>query len=81
MKEKVTLWTGNDYSIKTMQVTPLFMVQGQTMCISHRTEVADAQGQPLFTVRRELFSFLSNYYAGRSPWNKFLSVDGDFSCK
>ena len=72
--------TGNDYSIKTMQGTPLFTVHGQTMSMSHRTEVADAQGQPLFTVRKELLSLLSKYYAEDPNGNQFLSVDGEFSC-
>ncbi|MCJ1402046.1 hypothetical protein MMC11_005265 [Xylographa trunciseda] len=79
MREKIMSFTGNDYHIKTTEGASVLIVRGTAMSISDRTEVLDNQGQHLFTVRRQLFSFLKNYYAEDPNGNKFLTVDGEFS--
>ena len=80
MREKIMSWTGDDYHVKSTDGSSVLRVRGTVMSLSDRTEVLDNQGQPLFTVRRQLFSLLKNYYAEDPSGNKFLTVDGEFSC-
>ncbi|MCJ1471544.1 hypothetical protein MMC13_000184 [Lambiella insularis] len=79
MREKIMSWTGDDYHIKTTDGASVLRVRGTVMSMSGRTEVLDNQGHPLFTVRKEIFSFLKNYYAESPQGSKFLTVDGEFS--
>jgi len=79
MREKIMSFTGNDYHVKSTEGASVLRVRGTAMSISDRTEVLDNQGQHLFTVRRQLFSFLNNFYAEDPNGNKFLTVDGEFS--
>ncbi|MCJ1392381.1 hypothetical protein MMC18_005248 [Xylographa bjoerkii] len=79
MREKIMSFTGDDYHIKSTDGASVLRVRGTVMSLSDRTEVLDNQGQLLFTVRRQIFSLLKNYYAEDPNGNKFLTVDGEFS--
>ena len=80
MREKIMSFTGNDYHIKSTEGASILRVRGNAMSLSERSEVLDNQGLLLFTVRRRLLSFLKDYYAEDPSGNKFLTVDGEFSC-
>ena len=73
-------WTGDDYSIKTTEGVPVLRVRGTVMSMTGRTEVCNNNGEHLFTVRKELFSILKNYYAEDPSGSKFLTCDGEWSC-
>ncbi|MCJ1247682.1 hypothetical protein MMC30_004897 [Trapelia coarctata] len=78
MKGKMS-WSGDDYTIKNVEGTPFLKIKGVSFSMSSRCEVLDNEGQPLFTVRKELFSFLPTFYAEDPQGNRFLDVSGEFS--
>lgn len=80
MKGKWKSWSGNDHSVKTMEGIPILKIQGVTLSMSSRCEVTNTEDQPLFTVRKELFSFIPSFYAEDPEGNRFLDVSGEFSC-
>ena len=74
-------WTGDDFHIKDTNGMLVFRALGKVMSMSGRTEISDAQGNHLFAIRKELFSIPRSFYAEAPNGDRFLNVDGKWSCK
>lgn len=82
LKEKIMSFSGDDVHIKdASNGMSVLRVRGKTMSMSSRKEVSDAQGHHLFTIRKELLTILSSYYCEDPAGNRFLDVQGKWSCK
>jgi hypothetical protein len=80
IKEKV-MSIADDFHVKNAATEqPVFRILGHVLSLSERKDVHDAQGNHLFSIRKQLFSIPSSYYAQDPSGNRFLSVDGKWSC-
>ena len=80
LKEKVLSLTGDSFSIKLTNGTPLFQVEGKVMSISGRKTVRDMQGNHLFDIQKEHFH-IHTTFAIKSPNDeKIMEVKSKFSC-
>jgi uncharacterized protein YxjI len=80
LKEKMFSLTGDGFYIKTVDGQELLKVKPEVFSLSHRKEISDPQGNPLFTIRAEHFSIPRSYYLENPQGQKFLQVQGKFSC-
>lgn len=80
LKEKVLSLTGDDFHIKTVDGAEVLRVKGVFASLSGRKEVMDPQGNHLFTIRAEHFSIPKSYYCENPQGQKFLTVEGKWSC-
>lgn len=71
--------SGDSFSIKTLAGRDILQVKGQTLSLSGRKMVMDMQGNHLFTIRKELFSWHKTYYAEDPQGKRFFDVVGKFS--
>ena len=79
LKEKVMSLSGDSFSIKLQNGTPLFQVEGKVMSISGRKIVKDMQGNHLFDIVKEHLHIHATY-AVMSPDNKkIMEVKSKFS--
>ncbi|ETN45155.1 uncharacterized protein HMPREF1541_10032 [Cyphellophora europaea CBS 101466] len=80
LREKIMSLSGDSFYIETYpSKQPLLQVKGDAFSLSGRKAVADMQGNPLFTIRKQHFSIPSTYYAEDPAGNKFFEVQGKWS--
>lgn len=79
LKEKVISLTGDSFSIKLQNGTPVFQVEGKVMSLSGRKTFRDMQGNHMFDIVKEHLH-LHTTYAILSPDNKkIMEVKSKFS--
>lgn len=61
LKEKVLSLSGDSFSIKLANGTPILQVEGKVMSISGRKKVCDMQGKHLFSIVKEHLHLHSTY--------------------
>jgi uncharacterized protein YxjI len=69
LKERVLSLSGDSFHIKNTEGVDMFQVGGEAFSMSGRKHFADAQGNPLFDIRRELFKIPKRFY-GEAPDGK-----------
>lgn len=75
------MFSFGDAVIKDINGNPVFHVVGKAFSMSARKEVTDMQGNALFTIRKELFSIPPSFYCEAPNGQRFLDVNGKWSCK
>jgi uncharacterized protein YxjI len=78
LKEKVLSLTGDSFSIKLANGTPLFQVEGKVMSISGRKKVRDMAGNHLFDIVKEHFHIHSTFAIKDASDNKIMEVKKKF---
>ncbi|KAJ4361817.1 hypothetical protein N0V83_010758 [Neocucurbitaria cava] len=78
LKEKVLSLTGDSFSIKLANGTPILQVEGKVMSISGRKKVSDMQGKHLFSIVKEHFHLHATFAAEDPAGNKLLEVKSSF---
>lgn len=70
--------TGDSFSIKLANGTPILQVEGKVMSISGRKKVMDMQGNHLFSIVKEHFHIHATYAAEGPGGEKLLEVKSGF---
>ena len=81
LKEKVLSLTGDSFSIKLANGTPILQVEGKVMSISGRKKVMDMQGVHLFSILKEHLHIHSTYVIEAPDERKLMEVKSHFACK
>ncbi|KAF7503100.1 hypothetical protein GJ744_004309 [Endocarpon pusillum] len=79
LKERVLSLSGDSFSIKTLDGRDMLQVKGEAFSLSGRKTVMDMQGNHIFTIRKEHFSFPRAYYAEDAQGKRFFELQGKFS--
>lgn len=81
LKEHVLSLTGDSFSIKTADGTPILQVEGKLMSISGRKKVSDMAGNHLFDIIKEHFHIHSTYAVEDPQGTKLMEVKSSFKSK
>jgi uncharacterized protein YxjI len=81
LKEKVLSLSGDSFSIKLANGTPVLQVEGKVMSISGRKKVADMQGNHLFSIVKEHFHIHATYAIEGADGQKLAEVKSSFKRK
>jgi hypothetical protein len=66
LKEKVMSLSGDSFSIKLANGTPILQVEGTVLSLSGKKKVTDIQGKHLFTIGKNTFIFMRRMWS-RGP--------------
>jgi uncharacterized protein YxjI len=78
LKEKVLSLTGDSFSIKLANGTPILQVEGKVMSISGRKKVSDMQGNHLFSIVKEHLHIHATYVVESPSGQKLCQVKSGF---
>jgi len=78
LKEKVMSLTGDSFSIKLADGTPLFQVEGKLMTITGRKRVTDMQGNHMFDIVKELLHLHHVWALEDASGKKIMEVKNKF---
>lgn len=78
LKEKVMSLTGDSFSIKLANGTPLFQVEGRVMSISGRKTVRDMAGNHMFDIVREHLHIHTTFAIENPQGQKIMEVKSKF---
>ncbi|CAO2653318.1 Nn.00g027290.m01.CDS01 [Neocucurbitaria sp. VM-36] len=78
LKEKVLSLTGDSFSIKLANGTPILQVEGKVLSISGRKKVSDMQGNHLFSIVKEHFHIHATFAVESASGEKVLEVKSSF---
>jgi uncharacterized protein YxjI len=81
LKEKVLSLTGDSFSIKLANGTPILQVEGKVMSISGRKKVCDMQGNHLFSILKEHFHLHATYVVESASGEKLVEVKSSLKCE
>lgn len=81
LKEKVLSLTGDSFSIKLQNGTPILQVEGKVMSISGRKKVRDMAGNHLFDIVKEHFHIHSTFAIEAPNGQKIMEVKSSFARK
>jgi uncharacterized protein YxjI len=81
LKEKVMSLTGDSFSIKLANGTPIVKVEGKVMSISGRKKMLDMQGNHLCSIVKEHFHIHSTYAVEDPAGGKIMEVKSSFKCR
>ena len=81
LKEHVLSLTGDSFSIKTADGTPILQVEGKLMSISGRKKVSDMAGNHLFDIVKEHFHIHTTYAVEDPQGQKLMEVKNSFKSK
>lgn len=81
LKEHVLSLTGDSFSVKLADGTPILQVEGKLLSISGRKKVSDMAGNHLFDIVKEHFHIHTTYAAEDPQGNKLMEVKSSFKCK
>lgn len=81
LKEKVLSLTGDSFSIKLANGTPLFQVEGKVMSISGRKTFRDMAGNHLFDICKEHFHIHTTFAVKDPNDQKIMEVKSKFASK
>jgi len=79
LKEKVLSLSGDSFSIKLENGTPLLEVKGSIMSLSGRKSLFDMAGGHLFDIQKELLHIHATYAAVTPQGQKILEVKSKFA--
>ncbi len=74
LREKIFAITGDSFSIKLANGTPIMQVEGKVMSLSQRKKVMDMQGQHLFSIVKEHFHLHTTFAIESPAEQKILEV-------
>ncbi|KAH7082328.1 tubby C-terminal-like domain-containing protein [Paraphoma chrysanthemicola] len=74
LKEKVLSLSGDSFSIKLANGTPILQVEGKVLSISGRKKVSDMQGNHLFSIVKEHFHIHATYAVEGADGKKLCEV-------
>ena len=78
MKEKVLSLTGDSFSIKLANGTPVLKVEGKLMSISGRKKMFDMQGKHVCSIVKEHFHIHTTYAVEDANGAKIMQVKSNF---
>ena len=78
LKEKVLSLTGDSFSIKLANGTPIVKVEGKVMSISGRKKMFDMQGNHLCSIVKEHFHIHATYAVEDATGKKISGVNKNF---
>ena len=81
LKEHVLSLTGDSFSIKTADGTPILQVEGKMMSISGRKKVTDMAGNHLFDIIKEHFHIHTTFAIEDPQGQKLMEVKNSFKRK
>jgi hypothetical protein len=81
LKEKVLSLTGDSFSIKLVEGTPIFKVEGKLRSISGRKKMFDMQGKHLCSIVKEHFHIHATYAVENAAGEKIMEVKSSFKRK
>jgi uncharacterized protein YxjI len=81
LKEKVLSLSGDSFSIKLTNGTPLFQVEGKVMSISGRKTVRDMAGNHLFDICKEHMHIHTTFVIKDPKDQKIMEVKSKFARK
>jgi len=81
LKEKVMSLTGDSFSIKLANGTPVLKVEGKVMSISGRKKMFDMNGNHLCSIVKEHFHLHSTYVVESADGQKVMEVKSSFKRK
>jgi uncharacterized protein YxjI len=81
LKEHVLSLSGDSFSIKLANGTPILSVEGKVMSISGRKKVSDMQGNHLFSIVKEHFHIHATYVVESAAGEKLVEVKSGFKCE
>jgi uncharacterized protein YxjI len=81
LKEKVMSLSGDSFSIKLANGTPILQVEGTVLSLSGKKKVTDIQGKHLFTIRKEHFHLHATYAVEGPGGEKLVEVKSSLKCK
>jgi uncharacterized protein YxjI len=79
LKEHVLSLTGDSFSIKLANGTPILQVEGKVMSISGRKKVMDMQGTHLFSIVKEHLHIHTTYAVESPAKEKLMNVKSSFA--
>jgi len=78
LKEHVLSLSGDSFSIKLANGTPILQVEGKVMSISNRKKVRDMQGNDLFSIVKEHLHIHATYVVESPNGQKLCEVKSGF---
>ncbi|KAL6704126.1 hypothetical protein ACN47E_008789 [Coniothyrium glycines] len=78
LKEKVISLTGDSFSVKLANGTPILQVEGKVMSISGRKKVTDMQGNHLFSIVKEHLHIHTTFAVEKASGEKVMEVKSSF---
>jgi uncharacterized protein YxjI len=81
LKEKVLSLTGDSFSIKLTNGTPIVKVEGKVMSISGRKKMFDMQGNHLCSIVKEHLHIHATYAVESPAGERLMEVKSSFKCK
>jgi uncharacterized protein YxjI len=78
LKEHVLSLSGDSFSIKLANGTPILQVEGKVMSISGRKKVSDMQGNHLFSIVKEHLHIHATYVVESANGQKLVEVKSGF---
>lgn len=79
LKEKVLSLSGDSFGVKTLDGRVIIQVKGEMLSLSGRKHVLDAQGVPLFDIRKQHLTLHTTFYCENPQGQKFFQVKSKFS--
>jgi uncharacterized protein YxjI len=81
LKEKVMSLSGDSFSIKLANGTPVLKVEGKVMSLTGRKKMFDMQGNHLCSIVKEHFHIHSTYVVESAGGEKIMEVKSSFKRK
>jgi uncharacterized protein YxjI len=81
LKEKVLSLSGDSFSIKLANGTPVLQVEGKVMSLTGRKKMFDMQGNHLCSIVKEHFHLHSTYVVESAKGDKIMEVKSSFKRK
>jgi uncharacterized protein YxjI len=81
LKEKVISLSGDSFSIKLANGTPVLQVEGKVMSLTGRKKMFDMQGNHLCSIVKEHFHLHSTYVVESAKGDKIMEVKSSFKRK
>lgn len=81
LKEKVLSLSGDSFSIKLANGTPVLKVEGKVMSLTGRKKMFDMQGNHLCSIVKEHFHLHSTYVVESAKGEKIMEVKSSFKRK
>ncbi|CAG5182459.1 uncharacterized protein ALTATR162_LOCUS10172 [Alternaria atra] len=78
LKEKVLSLSGDSFSIKLANGTPVLQVEGKVMSLTGRKKMFDMQGNHLCSIVKEHFHLHSTYVVESAKGEKIMEVKSSF---
>ena len=81
LKEKVMSLSGDSFSIKLANGTPVLKVEGKVMSLTGRKKMFDMQGTHLFDIVKEKFHLHTTFAVEDASGGKIMEVRSSVKCE